>query len=131
MRYHTYDLNIPILILIQWSCVKWIAGLANLAIFIGDFSRFTWLYPLKWTSNVLDCFIKFQRLVEKQFDQKIKIFQCSGGGEFNSNDFINHTRSCGIELYISYLGTSQQNRVAEWKHWHIVEKEINYIFFSC
>ena len=32
------------------------------------------------------CFLKFQKLVENQFDQQVKIFQYEGGGEFNLNE---------------------------------------------
>ena len=91
------------------------------AIFIDDFSRFTWLCPLKWKSDFLDCFIKSQRLVENQFNQKINVFQCNEGGKFNSNSFIDHIQNSGIELHISCWGTPQQNGVAEWKHRHLVE----------
>ncbi|KAI5650621.1 hypothetical protein M9H77_36626 [Catharanthus roseus] len=33
-------------------------------------------------------------LVENQFDKKIKISQCDGDREFNSNQFLNHTSDC-------------------------------------
>ena len=52
------------------------------AIFVDDFTRYTWLYPLKNKSDFLQCFLKFQALVENFFDRKIKIFQSDGGGEF-------------------------------------------------
>lgn len=60
------------------------------AVFINDFSRYTWLYPLKKKSDFYDCFIKFQREVENQFDKTIKIFQSDGGGEFSSTLFKGH-----------------------------------------
>ena len=94
------------------------------AIFVDDFSRFTWIYPLKRKSNFFDCFIKFQKLVENQFDNRIKIFQCDGGGEFSSTYFINHLVNCGIEQHISCLGTLEQNGVTERKHRHIVETRL-------
>lgn len=53
------------------------------------------------------CFVKFLQLVENQFDRKIKIFQCNGGGEFSSLDFLNHMGDCGIQLQISCPGTME------------------------
>jgi hypothetical protein len=41
-------------------------------IFIDDFSRFTWIYPLYNKSEVFDSFVKFKLLVENQFFSKIK-----------------------------------------------------------
>lgn len=40
------------------------------------------MYPLKKKSELVDCFSKFQRRVENQFERKIKIFHTDGGGEF-------------------------------------------------
>ena len=59
-------------------------------IFVDDCTRYTWLFPLKHKSDFYECFLKFQKLVENQFERKIKIFQSDGGGEFTSNLFTNH-----------------------------------------
>ncbi len=40
------------------------------ALFIDDYSQFTWPYPLKRKSDFFGCFLKFQKLVENQFDKK-------------------------------------------------------------
>ena len=47
--------------------------------------------------------------MENQFERKMKVFQCDGGGEFSSNDFINHLQESGIELHVSGPGTPKQN----------------------
>ena len=59
------------------------------AIFIDDFSIFTWLYPLKQKFVFFSCFIKFHKLVENQLDLKIKIFQCDRGRKFSLVEFVN------------------------------------------
>ena len=100
------------------------------AVFIDDFSRYTWLYPLKKKSDFYDCFIKFQREVENQFDKTIKIFQSDGGGEFSSTLFKGHLEKCGIIHQFSCPGTPEQNGVAERKHRHIVETGLTLLFHA-
>ena len=60
------------------------------AIFVDDYSRFTWFYPFKRKSDFSNCFLKFQRMIENQFDKTIKIFQCDGSGEFTNKYFLDH-----------------------------------------
>ena len=51
-------------------------------IFVDDFTRYTWLYPLKLKSDVLDIFINFHQRVERLFNLKLQNFQLDwGGGE--------------------------------------------------
>lgn len=66
------------------------------ALFIDDHIRFSWLFPLQRKADFFDCFIRFQKQVETQFERKIKVFQCDEGGEFSSNAFIKHLDDCGI-----------------------------------
>ena len=39
--------------------------------FIDDYSKFAWIYLLKYKSEVFKKFHEFQQLVERQFDKKI------------------------------------------------------------
>jgi hypothetical protein len=43
--------------------------------FIDDFSKFTWIYLIKFKSEVFQKFHEFQALVERLFDQKIVAMQ--------------------------------------------------------
>lgn len=65
-------------------------------VYLDDFSRYTWLYHLRAKLEVYDCFIKFDRLVEKQFSSSIKQLQSDGGGEFTSNHFQSFLSKNGI-----------------------------------
>ena len=69
-----------------------------------------------WKENLIffTCFLEFQRQVENQFDKRIKIFQCDGGGEFTASPFITHFEQCGIVKQTSCPGTPEQNEVIEW-----------------
>ena len=66
------------------SPIKSISGYKYHVIFIDDFSRFTWIYPLYHKSEVFEHFVKFKILVENQFSSKIKQFQSDEGSEYNS-----------------------------------------------
>lgn len=43
--------------------------------FVDDYSRFTWIFPLKTKAETKSAFISFCKLVERQFDAKIKYLQ--------------------------------------------------------
>lgn len=53
-------------------------------IFIDDYSCFVWLFPFKRKSKVFQTFDTLQKLVERQFYSKIKIFQFDFGGEYEA-----------------------------------------------
>lgn len=73
---------------------------------------------------------KIPKLVEHQFDNKIKIFQSDNGGEFTSNIFVKCLNNCGIIHQISCSRTPQQNGVAKRKHMHIVETGLTILFHT-
>lgn len=91
------------------------------ALFIYDCTPFFWLHPLKKKSNFFEHFIKFQKLVQNQFDRILKVSQCNGGGELMSTVFLKHLEFCEILQQISYPHTPQQNGVAERKYKYVVE----------
>lgn len=66
--------------------------------------------------------------MENQFNKKIKIYQCDGGGEFSSQVFIDHLAQFGIQRQISCPHTPEQNGVAERKHRHLVETGLTLLF---
>jgi histone deacetylase 1/2 len=87
--------------------------------FVDDFSRFTWIYFLKYKSEVFQKFHEFQKLVERQFDRKILAMQTDWGGEYQKlNSFFSQV---GIIHHVSCPHAHQQNGVIERKHRHIVE----------
>jgi hypothetical protein len=48
--------------------------------FIDDYSKFTWIYLIKYKSEVFQKFHEFQSLVERLFDRKIIAMQTDWGG---------------------------------------------------
>lgn len=87
--------------------------------FIDDFSRFTWIFPLKCKSDALKTFVEFKKLVENKIERKIKCLQSDMGGEYQG--FINFVKDQGVEFRHSCPHTSTQNGRVERKHRHIVE----------
>lgn len=85
-----------------WSCsTKSLGGCCYYVLFIDDFSRFTWLYPIHQKSDVFSVFVQFKSLVENQFSTYIKQFQCDGGGEYMPTQFKNFLIHHGILHRIS------------------------------
>lgn len=88
--------------------------------FVNDFSRYTWIYPLK-RKSVHDRFLDFQTLVENLFECKIKYYQSDGGQNLIINHYLIIFRKCGIAFRKSCPDTQQQNGVAQRKHRHVIE----------
>jgi hypothetical protein len=57
------------------SHVPSLSGCRFYVIFVDDFSRFTWLYPIINKSEVFNYFVKFKLLVEKQFPLALNNFK--------------------------------------------------------
>jgi hypothetical protein len=51
--------------------------------FIDDYNKFSWIYLLKFKSQVFPVFREFQKVVEKIFSRKIITIQTDWGGEYN------------------------------------------------
>jgi hypothetical protein len=90
-------------------------------VFIDNYSRFSWIYPLHKKSDTFACFVKFKSLVENLLSMKIKTFQFDGGGEFTSNQFKQILHSNGILHRIPCPDTLLQNGLVERKHRHLVD----------
>jgi hypothetical protein len=71
--------------------------------FIDDFSKFTWIYLLKYKSEVFQVFHEFQTLVERRFDRKIKAMQTDWGGEYEKlNSFFRKVESHTLSLVLMH-----------------------------
>jgi hypothetical protein len=97
------------------------SGCKYYIIFVDDFTRYTWLYPIQHKSDAYHCFVKFKTLVETQFSAKIQQLQSDGGGEYTSNLFQSFLTTNGILHRKSCPYISQQNGLAERKLRHILE----------
>jgi transposase InsO family protein len=99
-------------------------------IFMDDFSRYTWIYPLHHKSDVYQTFVKYKLLVETQFNYKLRQRQSDSGGEYTSHHFQKFLTQNGILHWKSYPYTSQQNGLAERKLRHILETRLTLLAHS-
>jgi len=112
------------------SPIPSISGCKYYLIFVDDFSRYTWMYPLHNKSDTYTHFVKFKVLVETQFNCKLKQLQSDGGGEYTSTIFQNFLSQNGIVHRKSCPYTSQQNGLAERKLRHILETGLTLLAHS-
>ena len=76
-------------------------------VFVDDFTKFTWLYLLKFKSDVFTIFKYFKATVENLLDHKIKILRTDCGREFTSNAFKEFCSTQGITHQLSCPHTPQ------------------------
>ena len=63
------------------------ASIKGYVLFVDDFSRYSWIFPVQFKHQVFDIFFKFKLLVENMFLSKIKAFQSDGGWEYTKRFF--------------------------------------------
>ena len=107
-----------------------VQGFRFYVVFIDNYLRFCWFYPLKLKSDVFSVFKSFQQQVENQYKQKICVFQSDGGGEFMNNNMSQHLAACGIKHFVSCPHTPEQNGIAERCHLHITELGLSMLYQS-
>ena len=54
---------------------------------VDDFSRYSWIFPMKQKSEVFGIFVQFKSKVENMLNCTIKTIQCDEGGEYKSHAF--------------------------------------------
>lgn len=88
---------------------------------IDDFSRMSWLFLLKFKSDVCVVIRQFLTYVLTQFDKSVRRIRTDNGTKFVNSVCDSLFKSLGIIHQKSYAYTPQQNGVAERKHKHILE----------
>ncbi|KAI3500548.1 hypothetical protein L1887_36372 [Cichorium endivia] len=103
-------------------------GFLYYVIFVDDYSRFTWFYPLKRKSDFAQTLSTFLTFVQTQFGCKVKEFQSDGGTEFLNHRISQLFITNGTHHRVSCPYTPQQNGRAERKHRHITETGLAMLF---
>ncbi|KAI0502052.1 hypothetical protein KFK09_016997 [Dendrobium nobile] len=101
------------------SPIKSVQGFRYYVIFVDDFSRFTWIFPMRNKSEVPNIFISFKAFIEKQLSTQIKCLRTDGGSEYLNNTLTSFLTTNYIHHQISCPYTPEQNGLAKRKHRHI------------
>ena len=96
--------------------------------FVDDFTRITWLYLLKYKSELPNVFQDFHKLVGTQFASKIHVLRSDNGTEYMSHNMSQYLSIHGILHQTTCVGTPQQNGVAERKNRDLLEKTRSLMF---
>ena len=64
--------------------------------FTDDYSRFGYVYLMKWKSEAFGKFKEFRAEVENQLGKRIKAIRFNRGGEYLLRDFKNYLTQNGI-----------------------------------
>ncbi|GJT62192.1 zinc finger, CCHC-type containing protein [Tanacetum coccineum] len=84
-------------------------GASSFVTFTDDFSRYCYLYLLKNKHEVFETFKVFQKEVENQLGKTIKSLCSDRGGEYISQEFLEHLRDHGIIAHRTPTYTPQHN----------------------
>ncbi|GJT39763.1 zinc finger, CCHC-type containing protein [Tanacetum coccineum] len=88
-------------------------GASYFVTFTDDFSRYGYVYLLKHKHEVFDTFKVFQKEVENQLGKTIKSLRSDRGGEYMSQEFLDHLKKHGIIAHRIPPYTPQNNGVSE------------------
>nr|GEV32147.1 putative retrotransposon protein [Tanacetum cinerariifolium] len=81
--------------------------------FTDDFSRYGYVYLLKHKHEVFETFKVFQKEVENQLGKTIKSIRSDRGGEYMSQEFLDHLKDHEIIAHRTSPYTPQHNGVSE------------------
>lgn len=93
-----------------------------IVIFIDDYSRKNFVYPMAKKDEVFEKFKIFKAFVETQTSKRIRVLRSDNGEEYFSKFFTEFLESAGIHHQTSNAHTLQQNRVAERANRALIEK---------
>lgn len=98
------------------------------ACFVDDFSKYTWIVPMRNKSDFYDVYIAFEKYVLRQFNKQIKNFHSDGGGEFINTKLSTYFLSTGIVHQVSAPYTPEQTGMVERRHRTIRELGMTMLF---
>ncbi|GJV63237.1 retrotransposon protein, putative, ty1-copia subclass [Tanacetum coccineum] len=88
-------------------------GASYFVTFTNDFSCYGYVYLLKHKYKVFETFKVFQKEVENQLGKTIKLLRSDHGGEYMSQEFLDHLKEHGIIVHHTPPYTPQHNGVSK------------------
>jgi transposase InsO family protein len=90
-----------------------LSGARYFVLFVDDCTRFMVAYPIAKKSDVFDRFLTYKAWAETMTGRRLRSLRTDGGGEYASNAFDQHLRTCGVSRQRTPPYTPQHNGVAE------------------
>ena len=75
-------------------------------VFLDDYSRYSWIFNMKYRSKLLQVYSNFAKMVETQFFKRIKNFQSDNALEYTQYAFQVVLHSYVTIHQLTCLGTS-------------------------
>ena len=98
--------------------------------FTDDFSRFGWVYLMRFKSKAFEKFIEFKNEVEKQSGKSIKTLRSDRGGEYLSTEFTQFLKDNGILAQLTPPYTPRMNGVSERRNRTLLDMVRSMMSFS-
>ena len=89
--------------------------------FTDDYSRYGYVYLMKWKFEAFEKFKEFRAEVENQLGEHIKVIRSDRGDEYLLGDFKDYLTQNGIVSQLAAPGTPQKNGVAERRNRTLLE----------
>ncbi|GJX57069.1 retrotransposon protein, putative, ty1-copia subclass [Tanacetum coccineum] len=89
--------------------------------FTDDFSRYGYVYLLKHKHEVFETFKVFQKEVESQLGKTIKSLRSDHGGEYISQEFLDHLKDHGIIAHRTPPYMPQHNGVSKRRNQKLLD----------
>lgn len=102
--------------------VESLGGAKYFVSFIDNYSRRSWVYPIKRKTDVFPVFKEFKARMELESGKKIKCLRTDNGGEYTGDEFDNFCKQEGIKRQFTVAYTPQQNGVAERMNRTLLER---------
>ena len=90
-------------------------------VFVDDAKRWIAVDLMRRKSDTFDNYKGYEAWLKTQFDVNIKCFQSDKGGEYTSNEFLQHTKSKGTIHQFSVHNVHGQNGVPERAHYTLLD----------
>ena len=103
------------------SKVPTLSGSRWFVTFIDDCTKITWLCLMKTKDEVNLLFQNFHKVIETQYNAKVRVLRSDNGGEYQSSDLQKYLEGHDIIHQTTCSNTPQQNGVAERKNRHLLE----------
>nr|GEV34531.1 hypothetical protein [Tanacetum cinerariifolium] len=98
-------------------------GSSYFVTFTDDFSRYGYVYLLKHKHEVFQTFKVFKKEVENQLGKTIKSLPSDHGGEYMSQEFLDHLKEHGIISHRTPPYTLQHNGVSKRRNRTLLDME--------